>query len=305
VNARSKPLSAGLPRGSTPGTVRAVEVVPITDADVQTVAQFLERGMSSGVSAADWRRAMTPPWNVEQPNHGYFLRANGHVVGAYLAFYSERVIEGYPQRICNLGAWCVADEYRASGLRLLRSLLRQRGYTFTDLSPSGNVVALNLRFGFTPLDSTTAVVPNLPWPVRSRGMRVVDAPDEIDELLSGRDLEIYLDHAATAAAHHVVLVDGERSCYVVFRRERRKRLPLFASILHVGDPDMFRSCAPLLYRHLLLRHGIPVTRAEVRVVGHRPTRGLIVSGRSRMYLSEDLGADQIDYLYSELTCVAW
>ncbi len=28
-------------------------------------------------------------------------------------------------------------------------------------------------------------------------------------------------------------------------------------------------------------------------------------GRPRMYLSENLGPDQIDYLYSELTCVAW
>src|SRR6476620_28504 len=126
--------------------VHAVEVKPITDADVRTVAEFLHRGMSSGVSAADWRRAMRPPWHGEQPNHGYLLCGNGHVVGVYLAFYSERVIDGHPQRICNLGAWCVAEAHRASGLRLLRSLLRQPGYTFTDLSPSGNVVPLNTRF---------------------------------------------------------------------------------------------------------------------------------------------------------------
>ena len=167
-----------------------------------------------------------------------------------LRSYSERLIDGHLQRICNLGAWSVADEYRASGLRLLRSLLRQPGYTFTDLSPSGNVVPLNTRFGFTPLDTTTALVPNLPWPVRSRGVRVIDAPEEIDGLLSGRDLKIYRDHTAAPAAHHVVLVDGDRSCYVVFRRDRRKRLPLFASILHVGNPDLFgpaRRCSTGIY----------------------------------------------------------
>ena len=305
MNAGLRLLSTGLPYCSAMPVVRAVEVKPITDADIRTVAAFLHRGMGGGVSVADWQRAMTPPWQVEQPNHGYLLRSNGHVVGAYLAFYSERVIDGHPQRICNLGAWSVADEHRASGLRLLRSLLRQPGYTFTDLSPSGNVVPLNTRFGFTPLDTTTALVPNLPWPVRSRGVRVVDAPEEIDGLLSGPDLKIYRDHTAAAAAHHVVLVDGDRSCYVVFRRDRRKRLPLFASILHVGNPDLFRTCAPLFYRHLLLRHGIPATLAEVRVVGHRPARSVMISGRPKMYLSEDLGPDQIDYLYSELTCVAW
>ena len=136
-------------------------------------------------------------------------------------------------------------------------------------------------------------------------MRVVDVPDEVDGLLCGRDRKIYRDHAAAAAAHHVVLVDGDRSCYVVFRRDRRKRLPLFASILHVGNPDLFRACAPLFYRYLLLRHGIPATRAEVRVVGLRPRRSVMLLGRPRMYLSENLGPDQIDYLYSELTCVAW
>ena len=73
----------------------------------------------------------------------------------------------------------------------------------------------------------------------------------------------------------------------------------------VGNPDLFRACAPLFLRYLLLRHGIPATRAEVRVVGHRPTRSVMLLGRPRMYLSENLGPDQIDYLYSELTCVAW
>ena len=271
--------------------VRAVEVKPITDADIRTVAEFLHLGISPGVSAADWRRVMTPPWDVEQPNHGYLLRENGRVVGAYLALYSERVIDGRPQRICNLGAWCVADEHRATGLRMLRSLLRQREYTFTDLSPNGNVVALNTRLGFAPLDTTTVLVPNLPWPMRSRGVRVVDTPNEIDGLLSGRDQTIYRDHAATAA-HHVVLAKGDHSCYVMFRRERRKRLPLFASILYVGNPDLFRDCAPHFYRYLLLRHGIPATLAEVRVVGHRPARSVMVAGWPKMYLSEDLEASR-------------
>ena len=139
--------------------VRSVEVKPITDADMQAVAEFLHRDMGSAVSTADWHRAMTPSWDVEQPNHGYLLRENGRVVGAYLALYSERMIDGRPRRICNLGVWCVADEHRATGLRLLRSLLRQRGYTFTDLTPNPTVVALNNRLGFASLDTATGIGP--------------------------------------------------------------------------------------------------------------------------------------------------
>ena len=281
--------------------VRAVEVKPITDADIRTVAEFLHLEMSAALSAADWHRAMTPPWDVEQPNHGYFLHENGRVVGAYLALYSERMIDGRPRRICNLGTWCVADEHRATGLRLLRSLLRQRGYSFTDLSPIPNVVALNTRLGFAQLDTKTALVTNIPWPVRSRGVRVVDTPNEIDGLLRGRDQTIYRDHAATPV-HHVVLARGDQSCHVMFRRNRYKRLPV-ATILYVGNPDLFRDCAPHLYRYLLLRRGIPATLVEVRLVGHRQARSVMVPGRPKMYLSEDLEPAQIDYLYSEMTCL--
>jgi hypothetical protein len=283
--------------------VCSVEVKPITDADIQAVAEFLRDDMGSGVSAADWQRAMTPPWDVEQPNHGYLLRENGRVVGAYLALYSERMIDGQPRRICNLGTWCVADEHRATGLRLQRSLLRQRGYTFTDLTPNSTVVALNKRLGFVPLDTTRVLVPNMPWPVRSRGVRIVDSPHEIDGLLSGRELAIYRDHA-TAAAHHVVLTRGGRSCHVMFRRDlgRFKRFPYFASILYVSDPDLFRDCSPNFYRYLLLRRGIPMTLAEIRVVLHRPARSISVGAPNKMFLSEDLQPEHIDYLYSELTC---
>jgi hypothetical protein len=179
-------------------------------------------------------------------------------------------------------------------------LLRQLEYTFTDLTPNGNVMALNTRLGFAPLDTTTVLVPNLPWPMRSSGVRVVDTPTEIDEMLSERDQTIYRDHAATAVKH-VVVAKGDRSCYVIFRRERRKRLPLFAFILYVGDRDLFRDCESHFYRYLLLRHGIAATLAEVRVVGHRPARSVMVTGWPKMFLSEDLKPVQIDYLYSELT----
>jgi hypothetical protein len=286
--------------------VRSVEVEPITDADMQAVAKFLHRDMGSAVSTADWHRAMTPTWDFEQPNHGYLLRDNGRVVGACLALYSERMIDGRPRRICNLGTWCVATEYRATGLRLLRSMLRQPGYTFTDLTPNPTVVALNTRLGFASLDTARALVPNLPWPIRSRGVRVVDTPNEIEGLLSERDLKIYRDHAATAA-HHVVLARGDQACYVIYRRDlgRFRRLAYFASILYVSDPDLFRDCAPLFYRYLLLRRRIPMSLAETRVVRHRPARSVMLQGASKMYLSEDLQPEQIDYLYSELTCFRW
>jgi hypothetical protein len=303
---KSVAVSRGYGNVASMPDVRSVQVMPITDADVHSVAEFLHIDMGSGISVAEWLEAMTPPWDVEQPNHGYLLRENGRVVGAYLALYSERVIDGRRRRICNLGTWCVTAEHRATGLRLLRSLLRQPGYTFTDLTPNPTVVALNNRLGFASLDTARALVPNMPWPVRSGDVRVVDKPDEIDRLLSARDQTIFRDHAGTAA-YHVVLARGDQTCYVIFRRDlgRFKRLPYFGSILYVGNPDVFRDCAPYFYRYLLLRRGIPMTLAEIRLVKHRPARSVMLAGQTKMYLSDDLQPEHIDNLYSELTCFKW
>jgi hypothetical protein len=291
--------SAKATRTPSPG---APEVLPITAADIPDVSEFMSLGMASARSPADWRATMAPPWDLDQPNSGYLMRENGRIVGAYLASYSVREIDGRRRRICNLGAWCVDEQHRATGLRMLRSLLRQRGYTFTDLTPNADVVALNTRLGFVALDTSTAMVLNMAWPVRSRAVRIVDSPGEIDKMLSGNDQQIYRDHVATAA-HQVVATRGDRNCLIVFRRDSYRRLPLFATILHVSTPDVFGDCAPDFYRYLLVRRGIPATLVEMRVVGHRPSRSMMVAGRPKMFSSDDLTSAQIDYLYSELTCL--
>jgi hypothetical protein len=93
---------------------------------------------------------------------------------------------------------------------------------------------------------------------------------------------------------------------VIFRKDRRKNLPLFASILHVSDPQLFRALARPLARHLLLRHGALATLAEDRVVSLRPRLSFLVRApRRKMFRSDALEPAQIDYLYSELVCVSW
>jgi hypothetical protein len=280
----------------------AVAVRPITDHDAARVDAFLKANLNPRV---DWAGSMRVPWSVDAPNRGFMLLGDdGEVLGAHLAFYSERTIAGRRERFCNLAAWCVLPEHRFQGLRLLKALLAQDGYTFTDLSPSGNVVELNRRMGFRALDSRTTVVPNLPWP-GGRG-RVSADPAVLERTLTGADLALYRDHRGARGAFHVVLTRGEDWCYVVFRKERRKNLPLFARILHVSDPELFRALARPFGRHLLLRHGALATFAEARVLKHRPRPAFgLRTPRQKMFRSTHLEPGQIDYFYSELLCVAW
>lgn len=123
-------------------------LAPIGPEDVREVGAFLSEHLNARITPAQWASMMVPPWPAESPNHGFLLRADDAVVGVHLAFYSTRSIRGRVEHFCNLGAWCVLEPYRAHGLRLLRAVLGQRGYTFTDLSPSGNVVEVNRRLRF-------------------------------------------------------------------------------------------------------------------------------------------------------------
>ncbi|NPC97936.1 hypothetical protein HOQ23_14285 [Nocardioides sp. zg-DK7169] len=224
------------------------------------------------------------------------------MVGAQLAFYAERPVAGNPVRFCNLAAWCVREEHRSQGLRLLRAVLAQRGHVFTDLSPSGSVVALNERLGFRHLDTTTALVANLPGIGRGR---VVTDLDEIDARLEGEQQRIFRDHRGAAGAHHVLVLAGAEQCYVVYRRDRRRGLRLFATLLHVGDPDVLARHLGVLRRHLLAR-GLPVTLAELRVLGTRPAGSVLLEHpRPKMFRGPDVPASAVDDLYSELTLVAW
>jgi hypothetical protein len=249
---------------------------------------------------------MTPPWAGAAPNHGFFLAEGGEVVGAGLAFYSERNVDGRVERFCNLGAFCVEPNHRAQGLRLLRALLGQPGFHFTDLSPSGNVVALNERLGFKHLDTTTALIPNARVPAMGNRSRLVTSPSEIEGALSGSELRVYQDHRGACAVRHILILVGQEQCYVIARKDRRKGLPLFASILYASDPAVLSRSWGTLSRHLLVHFGAVATLAELRVVGSAPRFSVLLkSPRPKMFRSKTLGAESIDNLYSELTCVAW
>jgi len=283
-----------------------VELIPIAAADMAAAAEFLHANLNTRVPASAWIRAMSVPWKVDAPNHGFMLRERQRVVGVYLAFYSERSVSGRVEQFCNLGAWCVLPDFRFHSLRLLKALLAQDGYHFTDLSPSGSVVPLNVRLKFRSLDTATALVPNLPWPTLPRRTRVSADPDVIESTLAGTELELYRDHAQAGAARHLVLIRGGDSCYVMFRKVRRKDLPVFAAILHAGNPELLRRAIGPLTRHLLLRHQVLATLAELRVVGYRPRLSFMLpSPRPKMYRSASLEPAQIDDLYSELVCVPW
>ncbi|WP_372593080.1 hypothetical protein [Actinotalea sp.] len=282
----------------------SVRVCPVDGDSLGDVALFLHEQLNGRLSAEQWARAIVPPWRTDADGHGVCLRDGDAVVGVYLTFTSRREVGASTRRICNLAAWCVADDYRPHALRLLRALLASGADVYTDLSPSGSVVSIDERLGFRRLDTTTSLRVNLPTVRPRNGPEVVTDGARIAELLTGRDAEIFRDHRDAAAAHHVVVLLDGKPCYVVYRRVRRRNLPLFAALVHVGAPRLFPRAVDALGGHLLLR-GMPLLLAEHRISGAPLNRSFTVSGRPKLFLSDQVDAADIDDLYSEITCVAW
>ncbi|WNG86973.1 hypothetical protein C6A87_024785 [Mycobacterium sp. ITM-2016-00317] len=281
--------------------VRGIRPAPITDVDLPAVADFL-RTVHNG--RIPWSDALTQaPWSVDSPNHGFMLRDGERVVGTLLALYSQRQIAGRTEWFCNLTSWCVLPEYRARSMSLLNAVLAQEGYHFTVLSPDVGPREILSWLKFRVLDTSAALVPNLPWPTLPGGTRISADPDVIERTLTGVELALYHDHARALAASHLVLSNGKESCYVMFRKDRYKGAQVLAVVLHVSNPSLFQRSLKVLTRHLLIHHGAIATMAELRITGCKPLLSIAVNRRPKMYCSTGLQAGQIDYLYSELVCV--
>jgi hypothetical protein len=278
-----------------------VELSPITDADIAAVADFLRVNYEDRIP---WV-IMAGPWKVDAPNHGFMLHDGQRIVGAHTAFYSERLVAERVERFCDLGTWYVLPEFRSHSIRLIKALLAQDGYHFTALTPSQKVVPIHTRLGFHPLDTSAALIPNLPWPTPPGRTTISTDPDVIESTLAGVELELYHDHAQALAVRHLVLLRGPDSCYVMYRPTTVKKAVPVAVIVHVSNPKLFHQAILPLTRHLLVRHRLVVTRAELRIIGHRPRLSFKLTPWPKMYRSASLEPDQIDDLYSELVCVPW
>jgi hypothetical protein len=280
-----------------------IEIAPIADADVPVVADLLHAKLNDRVPWA--RSCLAVPWKMDAPNHGFLLRDGQLVVGAYVAFYSERLVAGRVERFCNLGAWYVLPAYRFHSIRLLRALLAQEGYHFTCLSANETTLPILARLKFRSQDTSAALIPNLPWPTVPGRTRISADPEVIERTLSGTELELYRDHAQALAVHHHVLLRGEESCHIMYREFRHRDVPLYAVLLHVSNPDLFHRAMLPLTRHLLVRHRLVATLGELRIIGHQPRLSFKLNAWPKMYRSASLEHGQIDNRYSELVCVPW
>ncbi len=283
----------------------SAQISQIKEEDLTEVAEFLhaEFPHEPRESIETWRKALYSPWDGAPSSFGFMARENDSIIGVYIAHYSEQLVDGRLERFCNLGVWHVLSDFRMQSIPLVKALLSQEGYHFTDLTPAENVVALNARLGFEELDTSAVVVPCLPWPSRLGGGTVTSDRTRLETMLSGADLQRYRDHRAAGGLRHVAISTDGSCCYVVLRPDRHRGLPVL-TVLYVSDPVLFRRHAGAFARHLLVHHRVVAYVGELRLTQTRPRVSFrLRNPQTRMFRSDRLRADQIGYLYSEMVCV--
>lgn len=273
------------------------EIEPVTRANLAEFAAFLHEHLDSARSVDDWIRGLVPAWSADAPNHGFLMRDGGAIVGGIGAIYAMRTIDGRDEGFCNITSWCVLDSHRQHSMRLAMSVVSQRGWHFTDFSPTATVAASLQFLKFKPLDDRLVLALNLPWLSFGETSVRTHADTPIHELDDGvaRD---FLAHRDFPWLHHLFVGGSGRWCHVIYRRDRVRGLPA-ARVIHASDRELLRRGWRTLAAHLL-RDGCVVTLVEWRLLGAAPAPCRVSSGYvPRVFLSETIPADRIDYLYSE------
>jgi hypothetical protein len=259
-------------------------------------ADFLHANLNGERSPAQWEQALRVDWGGERPNFGFIMREQDRIVGGIGAIYASRPVRGRIERFCNITSWCVLESHRKQSMRLAMAVVAQPGYHFTDFSPTATVGGVLRFLKFRPLDERQTVILNLPAPL-ARGM-VVSQPAAIERHLGGGQLTIYRDHAGFPWLRHLLLGDGAHWCHVIYKRRSFKGLPS-AHVLYASDRYLLARYVRALCSHLLA-NGMLSTHVENRQIGRAGWPSRVRSGfNAKLFLSDTLGAEDIDYLYSE------
>ncbi|MBC8552745.1 MAG: hypothetical protein H8D23_24225 [Candidatus Brocadiales bacterium] len=268
--------------------------------DFEKIYPLFSELPSNYLTKEDWRQSFINHWHSTEDYCGYVLLDQDEVVGYLGIVFSDREINGRRQKFCNFHTWVVKDQYRSEALLLLYPLLRLRGYTLTNFTPSENVYTILKRLGFKDYENRIKLIPFLPTISSLTGeWSFWFDNDKIEHVLNEKDLNIYHDHLRFKCAHVLVKKDNTY-CYMILTRVKKKHLPfaVFNYISHLGVfLERVWSICPIISMRLRVL-GLLIYEQDLK--GHNIRPSLTVSLKNPMlFKSEVLSRGDIDTLYSE------
>lgn len=224
------------------------------------------------------KRMFAKVWGGTEDYCGYVLETD-RIVGFLGLLFTQRMLEGSPQKFCELHSWYVEEEFRNESMRLLLPVLSMRNTTLLNYTPTQSVYDISLKFGFEDLETKLLLAYPIPS-IRSLDFRhsVSSAKHEISAQLSGESKVIFNDHIDIPCMHLLVRRRGtDRTCYLILKTLRRRWFEPFGRVLYVSDRQFFLKALPFLRTYLCARYGwqcLVLTHNEFKDVQIPLTRAL-------------------------------
>lgn len=281
----------------------AAHIVEIGPSLEPSVRAYAAAAIGRGIAADEFAAALHPPWNHGSAPSGYVLLAGDRIVGALLTIAARRTIRGRVRNVCNFSSWAVDPQYRSYSLGLLARALREPDTIYTNFTASAAVAKVLQTFKFQAIsDRERILLPGWHGDRRSSFAAISDV-DCIEQALRERGAHqvaaIVADHRDTRAKW-IGATDGPRQITVAFHLMRVARVR-FAHLLYCSNPDVLPDALGAIARaarrawgwHAIAWSEYQVPRGGPSIVVRRP--------RPIFYRGADVGPEDIDGLYSELT----
>ena len=279
-----------------------MHVEEATEADCEHVLPILAGFKNAALGPERWRRLFDYSWRAPTRSRGFLLRDGDQVVGFFGTIWSERMIAGKREVLCNLTSWITLPEYRNSSLLLLKAVVDLPDCTLTCHTLAGRIYPLFKRFGFEDLETKLRILLPLPsWNFSALlHFRATTDRERILAILEGPDRDIFLAHKPYPCGH--LLVHGRDGyCYMIFTKTKGRRAS-FAHLQYISNRDVFLRALDLIKLRLFLATGTPFVMIDARLMRgiEIPHSREVALGRPYVYRSASLRPEQIDNLYSEM-----
>jgi len=273
------------------------------DASIEpSVCAFAASAIGRGMSATDFAEALHPPWTRMSPS-GYALIDSDRVVGAILTISAQRTIRGRCRNVCNFSSWAVDPQYRSYSVGLLSRALSVPGAIHTNFTASDAVVKVLLTLGFHAISDRERVLVPAILPLRRSAFETTVDADLIEVQLRAKGAadvaRLVSDHRRTRAKW-VSATDGARHVTVAFHLFRVARVR-FAHLLYCSNPDAWPAALGAIRRAVRRAWGHHLIAWSEYLLPHRGPSVALRRPRPILYRGDDVGPEDLDGLYSELT----
>jgi len=204
---------------------------------------------------------------------------------------------------CNLTSLVVDEAHRARSMDLLSALLGQKGFSFTNFTPTESVAKMLGLFGFRTLRAGDRIVVNTPTPPALLGLRAAEGRGVLDAVLDGQAARLWRDHRDIPWLRSFAVGRGNDWCLVFWTPSHVKGLRA-ARIVGVSDTARYLDWNSAIGGHLMLRHGMLASRIEDFMLPENARLGISrPTGTPRLLRGEPADDTQVSFLYSELVAL--